>query len=581
MSPGGAREAVEVEHRHNPVILPCAAAPRPRRQAARLDEREVALVGQDHVIEDVDAHDVAGIHHPRRSAPDRRGSASGRPTDGCERARWPRPTPRPPPGTPRADGRRCVSSDPTDTILIRITRCLVSSMTMPNCSTGRGAVLRQQVARRAVAGVISRGRSAAPRTSVRRPSSTAASTCAARAPADARAPDADRRTPAASGRAARRRASSRRLASASASRVARAAAEHERQQLVVAKRRRAEPLELFARPIVRRDDLSLRLYSDSLCVGRSCALACSLRAARARACARPPEQGNGSGAGRDRRRARRRRRSLRNNRVHGRDRRAQERQRRRRAARLPPGAQPRAREPRTCPERRARSRRDTRAPARRDRAQHGGSGCADGAGQHHDSRPPGRPARPPRASTRWPSPSPRVNEDVQKAGEAMKADDYVAARARAGWREGADRADHRRHRRSHHAGGPAPPQLSASSADASAPRSSGSITRRQSPARISKVYQPQGGLREAGIPASGMVYPLRAEPSTVRVARVEIAAAGQCRAARCASATSTSSGESASRTVSPFRICVHASRVERAVPLRRRRPWRRRCRSDW
>ena len=41
---------------------------------------------------------------------------------------------------------------------------------------------------------------------------------------------------------------------------ARAAAEHERDELVVAERRRTEPFEFFTRPIVRRD-LFHRLYS--------------------------------------------------------------------------------------------------------------------------------------------------------------------------------------------------------------------------------------------------------------------------------------------------------------------------------
>ena len=38
-----------------------------------------------------------------------------------------------------------VSSDPTDSTVVLIRRCLVSSITMPKCSTGRGAVQRQQI----------------------------------------------------------------------------------------------------------------------------------------------------------------------------------------------------------------------------------------------------------------------------------------------------------------------------------------------------------------------------------------------------------------------------------------------------
>lgn len=56
---GGTREAVEVQDLHNLTILldsPC--------QLSGFDQRVVALVRENEVIDDVDPHDVARMQHP-------------------------------------------------------------------------------------------------------------------------------------------------------------------------------------------------------------------------------------------------------------------------------------------------------------------------------------------------------------------------------------------------------------------------------------------------------------------------------------------------------------------------------------
>ena len=58
---GRTREAVEVQDLHNLSIL--LDAP---REASRLDERVVPLLGENQMIDDVDAHDVAGANHSSR-----------------------------------------------------------------------------------------------------------------------------------------------------------------------------------------------------------------------------------------------------------------------------------------------------------------------------------------------------------------------------------------------------------------------------------------------------------------------------------------------------------------------------------
>ena len=71
--------------------------------------------------------------------------------------------------------------------------------------------------------------------------------------------------------------------------VARAAAEHERQQFVVAESRRAEPFQLFARAIVRRD--VFHQYTRFGMLRRSSrALACLAAALLCLACAEPPNK---------------------------------------------------------------------------------------------------------------------------------------------------------------------------------------------------------------------------------------------------------------------------------------------------
>ena len=57
---GGAREAVEVEDAHAWTILLCVWS-----QPPRLDEREVPLIREDQMIDDLDAHDAARADHPR------------------------------------------------------------------------------------------------------------------------------------------------------------------------------------------------------------------------------------------------------------------------------------------------------------------------------------------------------------------------------------------------------------------------------------------------------------------------------------------------------------------------------------
>ncbi len=132
------------------------------------------------------------------------------------------------------------------------------------------------------------------RVSVRRPSSTAASTCAARA-----APMPEMRV-SSSGCARASPSTPPTLASTLFARSSALAlrlpvAEDDRHQLVVAERRGAEALQLLARPIVRRDRLhrtpSRRCYTLPALMRRpaSCLL-CAHRACRARACVPNPRR---------------------------------------------------------------------------------------------------------------------------------------------------------------------------------------------------------------------------------------------------------------------------------------------------
>ena len=59
--PGRAGETVEIE---NPQVL--TILPRPALHPSRLDQRVVALIGQDQMIEHFDPHNVSGVHHGRR-----------------------------------------------------------------------------------------------------------------------------------------------------------------------------------------------------------------------------------------------------------------------------------------------------------------------------------------------------------------------------------------------------------------------------------------------------------------------------------------------------------------------------------
>ena len=161
----------------------------------------------------------------------------------------------------------------------------------------------------------------------------------------------------------------------------------------------------------------------SLCVsgGRRRVLACLAVAALSVACACTPEQGDGSGPGRDRCRARRRRRSVRNDRVHRRDRRAQERQRRRRRQGDYRLALNYALESREQAQNAARGAADTKAPRpRRSRALHHGNHRPDRAGQRVRLTAGGRTrAASPGVSCSSRAPISRGEADVQKAGEAV------------------------------------------------------------------------------------------------------------------------------------------------------------------
>ena len=185
--------------------------------------------------------------------------------------------------------------------------------------------------------------------------------CAARAAADAGDPRADRRTSTAPGRAGRRARASSSLATVERVRAAAAAAEDERDQFVVAERRGAVPQQLLARPIVRRQVFHRttrrtvdtgRDDADGCCVHRAVVVAACRSCARvvasiagARAAIRPTRKCS-------RRRARSTRRappapiSTRATSSPPRADALKHAQRRRRPARLPPGAQRRARQPR-------------------------------------------------------------------------------------------------------------------------------------------------------------------------------------------------------------------------------------------
>ena len=133
------------------------------------------------------------------------------------------------------------------TTFTRITRCLVSSITMPNCSTEAAPYCGNRY-EASCCGVWYCGRSSAVRTSVRRPSSTAATICAARAAPMPRHAQLV-------GRQARERVQSAgaledAVGQFERAAFARAAAENDRHQFVVAERGDAEALQLLARPIV-------------------------------------------------------------------------------------------------------------------------------------------------------------------------------------------------------------------------------------------------------------------------------------------------------------------------------------------
>ena len=61
---GSAGEAVEIQNRQTSIILSRPA--HPRLQPPGFDEREVPLLGEDQMIDDIDAHDVASVHHSGR-----------------------------------------------------------------------------------------------------------------------------------------------------------------------------------------------------------------------------------------------------------------------------------------------------------------------------------------------------------------------------------------------------------------------------------------------------------------------------------------------------------------------------------
>ena len=199
----------------------------------------------------------------------------------------------------------------------------VSSSTMPNCSTAAAAEPRQQIRR----GLLRMCGSAAARSvacaSVRRPSSSAATICAAARTADARRRATDRRRCSASDRAARRGPPAARWRPPARSRAgeplpstsatsslspsadapwcrsfSRGRSSGDRSFIVSSERRRMTEI------ACRRCACLSRVLAAPLC-----------RGAGRRRMRRSSRQRNAAGAGRDRRRPRRRRRSVRARRV--------------------------------------------------------------------------------------------------------------------------------------------------------------------------------------------------------------------------------------------------------------------------
>ena len=211
------------------------------------------------MIEDIDAHHHACTHHAAGQDQIVVARAWGRRTDGCGTGRS---RPRTAAAASRNTSRGCTtveSREPIDTSLMRMRRFLLSSITIPNCSTAPRPVLRQQVGGQLRAASVRRGRSA----------------CRARASGGpARRPQAPgRRVRGRCRRPGAGRADGHARESMQAADVldqivgqiesvaaARSAPKYERQQLVVAESGRSETLQLLTRAIVRCD--SFHLYSN-------------------------------------------------------------------------------------------------------------------------------------------------------------------------------------------------------------------------------------------------------------------------------------------------------------------------------
>ena len=155
-------------------------------------EAVVPHVGQNDVVDHVDPHQHPGGRPAAASAPRRRRSASDRQRDDCGTARSP---PRRPPAAARKTSRgwtMLASSVPTDSTrrpqdpVLRVEQQRRRTARPAGCRTAAPGTRRPSRAP-----ICTRSRRA--RTSVRRPSSTAARICAARARADARHAPAGRR----------------------------------------------------------------------------------------------------------------------------------------------------------------------------------------------------------------------------------------------------------------------------------------------------------------------------------------------------------------------------------------------------
>ena len=236
----GAGETIEIERLCQPST------------PSVLAKAEVLHVREDHVIEHVDPHQDPGGRPAARSAARRRRSAPDRLRGDCETPP-PRPRrPRRPRGTPRADARRsrraCRPTAPRRAAPDASCRATARRTARPGgCRTAAAGTPRRRAAfATAPAPPRSASTIAAPARSPRAPAPPAPRRSRARAATPRRAPAPAPADPP---------CGQDRVGQVQRTRLRPALPEHDGQQLVVAERRRAEPLQLLARPVVRRDGL--------------------------------------------------------------------------------------------------------------------------------------------------------------------------------------------------------------------------------------------------------------------------------------------------------------------------------------